>query len=295
MWNSIREKLLFTGVTDITVWQDIIFSSFLIPIAIGIYKLISDYWSKTRPLKLLLGGFGNKRESILVFLSQLHSCNENGVTILDQKYFILSPSPMPGVKNVMKKHLRQNIDPVWSEGDGECLADIYNVFGKSGKGESIRIADTISDWSEWAKPTVSIGFNPKTEKLIQKCDPIYFKLQDGNLSIPKVNTSLNSFIPNDAGIIQKTFIKNLEIPVLLFAGLGTLGTSAAGYYFKKECITLGKLYGSRSFCVLFSVKTDEGRTAAYPVAIYPEPPIVNRLFHPISYFNKRKLFSNKAE
>lgn len=295
MWDLIRDRFSFTGVVDITVWQDIIFSSFLIPIVLGMYKLLVNYWVRTRPLNLLLNGFGNKTKLTLVFLSQLHSCEKDGSLIHDQKYFVLSPSPMPGIKNVMRKHMRQNIDPVWSEGDGECLADIYNVFGKSNKGENIRIADTILDWSEWAESTISIGFNPKSEKLIEKCDPIYFELKGDNLAIPKLDISLDSFVPNDAGIIQKTFIKNSDTPVLILAGLGTLGTSAAGYYFKKECISLGKLYGSEPFCVLFNVKSDEGRTSVYPIGIYPKPSIINRFLHPLSYFKKMKLFSSEVK
>lgn len=290
MWNLIRDNLQFTGITDVTVWQDILFSSILIPIMIGIYKGVYDYWVRTRPLELLLKGFGEKKESVLVFLSQLHSCEDNGTAIHNQKYYILSPNPMPGIKNSMKVHLRKNIDPVWSEGDGECLADIFNVFGKSKNGENMRIADTIFDWNEWTKSTVSIGFNPKTEKLMEKCNPVHFRYQDGILSIPKAGATLSSHVPNDAGIIQRTYIENTGAPVLILAGSGTLGTSAAGYYFKKECVNLGKLYGSNPFCVLFGVKLDEGRSSVYPIAMYPKPNWVNSLFHPISYFKKRRFF-----
>lgn len=294
MWEWLKDRLLFTEVSDITVWQDIVFSSFLIPIAIGFYKLIIDYWSKTRPLESLLKNFGVKNRSTLVFLSQLHACNDTGGVLQDQKYFILTPNPMPGIKNTMKKHLRQNIDPVWSEGDGECLADVYHVFGKSKSGKNIQVADTISDWGKWSNPIATIGFNPKTEKLIDKCEPIYFKLEGGNLSIPNSNVSLDSYVPNDAGIIQKTYLKNSDIPVLILAGLGVLGTSAAGYLFKEEHLSLGKLYGSNPFCMIFSVRTDEGRTSARPIAIYPKPKILNIVLHPVTYFQKSDLFRNES-
>lgn len=291
MWQSLQNFLRITGVEDLTVWQDIVFSSILIPLVLSIYATISNFWRETRPLKLLLKGFGSKSESVLVFLSQLHACNEDFTEqILKQKYFILTPNPMPGHKSTMKVHGRQQIDPVWSEGDGECLADIYNVFGKSNKGEDMRVADTILDWDTWSKPVISIGFNPKTEKLIEKCSPIDFKYELGSLSIPKLKVSLNSYIPNDAGIIQRTFMKDSKIPVFILAGLGVLGTSAAGYCFKQECVTLGKLYGSGPFCVLLSAKTDEGRSSANPVAIYPQPPIFNTLLHPLTYYSRRKLF-----
>lgn len=293
MWGFLQNVFSFTGVEDVTVWQDIIFSSFLIPITIGIFAAISNYWKETRPLRLLLKGFGNKTESVLVFLSQLHACNEDFTKqILNQKYLILTPDPMPGHKSTMKVHGRQQIDPVWSEGDGECLADIYNVFGKCDKGEDMRVADTIIDWDTWFRSVISIGFNPKTEKLIEKCSPIHFEYKLGNLSIPKLNISLNSYIPNDAGVIQKTFMKDSKIPVFILAGLGVLGTSASGYWFRKECVTLGKLYGPYSFCVLLSAKTDEGRSSAKPVAIYPKPPVINRVVHPFTYYKYQKLFQD---
>lgn len=291
MWDWLRNTLVFTGVNDITVWQDIIFSSFLIPLVISLYKVITDFWEKTRPVSLLLSGFGEGKERVYVFLSQLHACRHDGEPILDQKYYILSPNPMPGVQSSKKKHLRQNIDPVWSQGDGECLADVYNVFGKNKNGENMYIADIISDWNAWDSPTISIGFNPKTEKLIEKCEPMYFKLKNAILSIPKTGMQLDSYSPNDAGIIQKTFLKDSHVPVLILAGLGTLGTSAAGYHFKKECINLGKLYGSSPFCVLFNIKVDEGRSAVYPVVMYPKPSLINIILHPILAYRKRALFS----
>lgn len=295
MWQSLQNYLGFTGVEDLTVWQDIVFSSILIPLTLSIYAAISNYLRETRPLKLLLKGFGSKSESVLVFLSQLHACNDDYTQqILKQKYFILTPNPMPGHKSTMKAHGRQQIDPVWSEGDGECLADIYNVFGKSNKGEDMRIADTIIDWDTWSKPVITIGFNPKTEKLMDMCRPIDFKYELGSLSIPNLKISLNSYIPNDAGIIQRTYMEDSKIPVFILAGLGVLGTSAAGYWFKKECIALGRLYGSRPFCVLLSAKTDEGRSSANAVAIYPQPTILNRLLHPLTYYSKRKLFHSDS-
>lgn len=295
MWEWLRDRLFFTKVDDVSVWQDIIFSSFLIPIAIAIYKSVADYWSKTRPLELLLKSFAAKNKSTLVFLSQLHTCSETGVPIQDQKYFILTPNPMPGVKDTMKKHIRKNIDPVWSEGDGECLADAYHVFGKSKNGKNIQIADIKSDWEKWSNSMVLIGFNPKTLKVIEKCSPINFKLENGELSIPALNISLNSCVPNDAGIIQKTYLNNSNIPVLILAGLGVFGTSAAGYILKEEHLNLGKLYGSSSFCVIFSVKMDEGRTSARIVSIYPKPKILNIILHPIVYYQKSGIFKNKLD
>ena len=116
MWGLLQNVLLFTGVEDVTVWQDIIFSSFLIPITIGIFAAISNYWKETRPLRLLLKGFGNKTESVLVFLSQLHACSEDITKqILKKKYLILITEAMEGNKSTMIEYRGQRIEPVGRE------------------------------------------------------------------------------------------------------------------------------------------------------------------------------------
>jgi len=53
MWDKITTLLSFTGVDDKSVWQDVIFSSFLIPIMIFLGIKLLKWWDKIRPSRLV--------------------------------------------------------------------------------------------------------------------------------------------------------------------------------------------------------------------------------------------------
>lgn len=95
-------------------------------------------------------------------------------------------------------------------------------------------------------------------------------------------------LPNDAGIIQKTHRRNTGNSVLILAGIGAMGTSAAGHYLTQNCVNLGKMYGSKPFYVLIKVRTDQGKTSVIAFASYPKPNW-NRVFlYPITYYKFQK-------
>ncbi|MCX6706468.1 MAG: hypothetical protein NTV24_05235 [Candidatus Woesebacteria bacterium] len=291
-WQKVTEGLSFTGVTEVSVWQDVFLGVLLIPIAVELLRKFIVYLDRKRPLKLLLGDFFSPEKKTLVFLSQLSAATESAEIITGQKYIVKFPRPLPSVRDIIGVELRQNIDPVWSEGDGECLASIFNIFGKAGKIEGLEVGDSIGDWSKWSNPTISIGFSPKTHKLIEKCEPVDFVLENGELSINGHDLKLNSYRLNDAAIIQKTYIKNNHTPVLLLAGLGTTGTSVAGYFFNKSSADLGKLYSDDTFCLLLSAKIDEGRESVVLRAAFPRPSFLRIVTHYPTFMrlNKDSIF-----
>jgi len=206
----------------------------------------------------------------------------------DQKYITRYPEPLPTDHTNLGTQRKLNIDPVLSEAEAECLADVYNILGKVGKVNNINLGDLINDWNIWSDPIFSVGFNPKTNKLIEKCSPIYFELIDGLLLIKSKNITYNAILPNDAGIIQKTFTKDTNNPVFILAGLGTIGTSATGYILRQYFIKIGKLFGSNPFCIFLKVKIDEGRTSAFIDKILPAPSWCRIILYPLTYYSFRK-------
>jgi hypothetical protein len=286
MWDELLNVLSFTGITSVTVWQAVVLNSIFIPIAIVSFRSLWIWFNSKKPLQQLLSDYLSGDTDILIFIPQLSGALDDFRFNPDQKYIINYPDPSPTNKNRLTSVGRQNVDPVWSEGDGECLADVYNILGRSGKIGGIKIANTIKHWEEWSSPSVSIGFSPKTHKFIDNCDPIYFNLanNEASLMIEGSNIALDSILPNDAGIIQKTHRRNTGNSVLILAGLGTMGTSAAGHYLTKNCVNLGKMYGSKPFCVLLRVRTDQGKTSVTACASYPKPNWNKVFLHPITYY-----------
>ena len=79
---------------------------------------------------------------------------------------------------------------------------------------------------------------------------MYELTSDAKIKIKGTSTSFDCVMPNDAGIIQKTYDRENRNPIFILAGLGTIGTSAAGNLLKDHFVSLGKLFGS-SFCLFF--------------------------------------------
>lgn len=296
-WINITKLLSFTGIKEFSVWQDIFFGVLLIPLAIELSKIFFNWLDNKKPLKSLFKDFLHSKYETLIFLSQLSAIDENKKINFDQRYIIKYPNPLPTAKSAISFSERKNIDPVWAEGDGECLADVFNALGRANKIDHLRLGDSVKDWDKWSNPTISIGFTIKTHKLIEKCNPIYFKLtseKQGTLSIKGSDIKLDAYHPNEAGVIQKSYIKGTNAPVFILAGLGTMGTSIAGYFFSQNSTQLGKLYGNNPFCILVSVKTDEGRTSVIARSFYPKPKILNIIFHIPTYLKYKNLFNKNS-
>ena len=289
MWEKITAFLSFTGIEDKAVWQDIIFGVILIPIAIYIYTRLLKWWNEIRPSRLIFKRYLNEDSNVYIFHSQMSSADNNWNLISNQKYITRFPQPNPNNHTNLGIQKKLNIDPVSSCADSECVADVFNILGQIQKTKNIYIGDLINDWNVWSDPMFLIGFNPKAEKLMEKGN-LFFELTNNTLKIKNTNISFDCILPNDAGIIQKTFDKESKNPTFILAGLGTMGTSASGYILKNNFIKFGKLFGDEPFCVFLNVKTDEGKNSALIQKIVPEPKIFRILTHPILYFD----FKNKG-
>lgn len=277
----------FTGIPKDS-WRDVVLSSFLIPLVFYLFTKLRIWLVSIQPQKLVLGGFQKSKNDILIFITQLsgaHKKNNQWHLTQNQLYLSRFPQPHPHDKTNLEERHYHNIDPVWSQSDGLCAADIFNLLGQINRHNGIKIADTLRDWNEHFSPIFSIGFSPKTHNLINICYPINFQLREefNNLSISGHNLVLGASHPSDAGILQKTYTTSSKVPVFILAGLGTTGTEAAGKVLNENCISFGKLYGSGSFCVLF--KTDITRGSDYYEinGIYPNPKLFRALWYPITF------------
>lgn len=265
-------------------WQSVVISSFLIPFIFYIFTKLKTYLGSIKPLNLVFSGFRNSKNDILIFLSQLSGACNNELN-QNQQYIAKFPNPLPqNQSNQGKAHYR-NIDLVWSQSDGLCAAEVFNLLGQINKHQGFRIADTINDWSKNKCPIFSIGFNPKTKDLIRFCIPINFNLgaNSSSIAIEGLDIVLGSDYPNDAGILQKTYIINSNVPVFILAGLGTTATEASGKVLNENCISLGKLYGNGSFCILFKTDISRGSEFYEIMGMFPKPPLYRAILYPLTF------------
>jgi hypothetical protein len=266
-------------------WRDVVLSSIFIPLVFYLATKLRILIVSSLPINKLFSGYRKTETDILIFISQLSGANSQSQLVQNQTYISRFPQPVPTNQNNLGIRSYQNIDPVWSQSDGQCVAEVFNILGRINKQNGFKIADTIRDWNHRLNPIFSIGFNAKTHDLLNYCSPINFELIQGvNLSIEGHNLTLGATYPDDAGIIQKTFIENTNIPVFILAGLGTAGTEVAGKVLNQNIASFGKLYGNQPFCILF--KTDITRASShYEIKrIFPKPKLYCALWYPITFF-----------
>jgi len=279
------------------VWQEVILDTMLIPIAISLSKAFWKWFENTRPTSLLFKGLKTSDNDILIYLSQLSVVDANKKKLSDPKFIAEYPNPTTNNRNNLSFLLYEKIDPLWSESDGRCAGEILNILGRVGVIKKFRIANTINDWTENLSPKFTIGFNPKTHDLVKSCAPIYYTTPSPiELGIQGNDIKLNCINPNDAGIIQKTFLKNTKIPIFIMAGMGVMGTEVSGFIFNKYGTEIGKLYGANPFCILFQANLTKGNGYHEIKALYPNPPIMRQILYPKTFLNwkKKKLFPKKS-
>ncbi len=277
------------------VWQELVLDSLVLPMVFLLFEKLKKWFNNTRPLSLLLKGIKKSELEVLIYLSQLSVADDNFNKVSSPKYIAQFPNPLPTNRlNVATRHF-QNIDPIWSESDGVCSAEILNLLGRAGNSK-FRIADTSKDWDKHLNPKFTIGFNPKTHDLIKDCSHIYFNYPvNSELQILGNSIKLGCQNSNDAGIIQKTYVKNTKIPVFILAGLGVMGTEVSGNILNKHCVELGKLYGKIAFCLLFSTDITKGKEYFEITAAYPKIPVHRIILYPVTSFKwyKKNIFPSK--
>lgn len=295
MWNVITNYLRFTGIEDKAVWQDVLISSFLIPLVFFIILKIYFWLNKLRPSRQIFKNFAKKDRDVYVFHSQMSSADDSYNLVPSPKYITRFPQPLPTDHAKLGQQNKLNIDPVCSEADSQCVADVFNVLGAVNKTKNIFIGDLIKDWNRWNDPIFSIGFNPKTHKLAERSVISYELSSDDKIKIKDTNTFFDCVMPNDAGIIQKTYDRENGNPIFILAGLGTIATSAAGNLLKNYFVSLGKLFSSSPFCLFFTVKIDEGKNSATIQKITPRPKLSRIMMYPFTYhkFSRKGYFGVK--
>jgi hypothetical protein len=275
-------------------WRDVVLSSMLIPLSFYSATKLRIWLESLRPKNSIFHGYKSAKNDILIFLSQLSAADDQQNMKTNQKYITSFPKSLPNNRNHLETQNYINIDPIWSQSDGLCATQVFNILGQINKYQDFRVADTIIDWNKRSNPIFTIGFNPKTIDLINSCAPINFQLNENGttISLKEHMLILDAIYPNDAGIIQKTFISNTNIPVFILAGLGTTGTEVAGKVLNQNCVALGKLYGNKSFCLLFRTEITKGSSYYDLKCAYPKPQIIRALFYPVTYIKwyKKKLF-----
>lgn len=199
-----------------------------------VFRRFIFWWSSQCPINKLLGRLRFNNEECTFFLRDTY--------FKDGQLLEVSDRGMGVIQNVMK---------LWVAVDGKVISDVFNVLGKAGKNDKISIMELREDHGFWDTNIVCIGAQfPKADDIYGKCKNIYYRIDDKNIIRQSDNTSIERDKNYGYGIIMKgknPFAHNGEGTVLFIGGFGVLGTEAAGYYFRKNYLRLGKRSRNRCF------------------------------------------------
>jgi hypothetical protein len=130
----------FTGTTKES-WRGVVISSLLIPLVFYLFTKLRTWLISIRPINLVLAEFRKSKKDILIFLSQLSATNNQLQLTHNQLYVCQFPQPSSQNQNNLGSRQYQNIDPLWSQADGQCAAEVFNLLGQINKYKGIRIAN----------------------------------------------------------------------------------------------------------------------------------------------------------
>ncbi|MCK5233932.1 MAG: hypothetical protein KAJ91_03885 [Candidatus Aenigmarchaeota archaeon] len=275
-----------TEIVDIILTDEIIAGavagSIIIPSILLFFKWFWSVMANQSYKNKLMGDCKENDELCLIYLKEFLDAQKSNTYLHKEPDY-----DPPRTSNHYGKGI--NIPRVYAKCDVECMNDFVNVMGSAGKTRGIKIASVEKEWTCWDNPIVSIGGNFVTNKILEKCEPIYCDVAPDSFKLRNMKKSVKCN-GKDYGLIMKT--KNVEqnLDVFVLMGLGVRGTSAAGYFFRKYHNQIAKLYGSSPFALLLECELNQGREDARLFDFYPEPSWYKKLVYFFIWkkFNKYK-------
>lgn len=284
---------IISSLTNNDIVAGAILGSIIIPLIFYLILFLHRKYISLLPANSLLGQFKDNEIECLFFLKELYDIQKSN------EYLFKIPDFFPP-HTTMKEQRAINIPRVFAKADTECLNDVMNVLGTVGKNKNIEIASIETDWDVWNKPLISIGGNYKTERILERCKPIYVEqgFADIDLNGKKEKSyyfklknkkeKLFAIIPDDYGIVHKTKDISTGNDVFFILGLGCLATESVGRFFRSQFLQLGKMYGNRPFVAIIKSNLYEGKESYVLYDYYPEPTFIRKIVFPITWFKHFK-------
>lgn len=214
-----------------------------VQVSLGMFKAIKNWWSSQRPIVRVLGGIADNNRLTRIFVRDFEI--PPGALLLSRD--------SGGVGQV------PNVLELWPRVEGLALANLLNVMGQVGKSQKIQVIEMSKDQGLWEGDLVVLGAQA------QKCFDFYKQMKcvayymDPELRDGASRALVKKEPGFGYGIILKCQNPHTSGGVaFLIGGYGVLGTEAAGYYFKKHCADLGRLFGRRYFGVVVRASVTAG-------------------------------------
>ncbi|MCL4415705.1 MAG: hypothetical protein M1365_03240 [Actinobacteria bacterium] len=224
----------------------------------SIIKKIKNWWTFNLPAGRVLGECLNNNKHLKVYTKDLFVL-EN--TLSSPKLFSQEGS---------LTQINPNIDKVWPEVEGKAIAKLFNLLGTLGKQEKIEIVEMSRGYGEWDSNMIVLGAQAvKCREFYEIMQNVAFGVNDNSIFNYSTKNKIEIDDKHGYGIILKARNpQNHNKPAFLLGGLGTLGTSAAVYYFINNVALLGKEFGKREFGIVVKARIVSGEQSTIRVKEY---------------------------
>ena len=143
-----------------------IVGSIIIPSIIFVVTRFLQSAFNQMPKRKLLGNFKDNNQLSKIYIKELVDTKKSN-TYLHK----LPDYDPPKTSNLYSQGI--NIPNVYAKSDVECMNDFINIMGSVGKTRNIQLASVEKEWDQWDTPIVSIGGQFVTDKIFEKCSPIF--------------------------------------------------------------------------------------------------------------------------
>jgi hypothetical protein len=221
--------------------------SLVIPTVLEIGKALVTWYRTSRPARKLLGNLARQEERCRVFVRDF---------ILPSGSNILSIEPRRGAGIV------PNVVELWPDVEGRALASVFTVFGRVGKTQNVEIVRMSQDVGQWNCHVVVLGAQAgKPEDFFRLMNNVTYRVDGDEIWNNQTNQRVEREDGFGYGIILKAlnpFKTDGPGVAFLIGGYGTLGTAAAGYYFREHFEQLGRDFGKDCFGVVVRASVTAG-------------------------------------
>ncbi len=259
-------------------------------------------WNESRPACRLLGRVARSEEPCYIFVRDF---------FVPTPLPVLVPSPAGGTQTISVNvpllikdgptgavGAVKNVNQLWSSVESSALSNLLYVFAVAGKNEGVHVQQMSQDVGVWDGSIIVLGAQAtRSIEFYRRMKGVAYRMT-GRSIVDVVNgTTVKRSGPFGYGIILKA-----RNPLrtsgghgvgFLIGGFGTLGTEAAGYYFRTRYRELARDFGERTFGIVIRASLQAGAASAERLHSYDrvtEPkPRFRRIYEQVVFWAHKQM------
>lgn len=260
-------------LSDLNLWAGAVLGAFVSAAFATALAFIHAYIQRL-PRRKLLGSLG--RDSQLCEISMRLLFNEDG------KFLSM---PVDGYVEQI-----QNTQYAYGVGDVEAAMRVINLLGQVRHSTGIRVVAVREAAKIEDLPGITIGGTPRAAEVLELAPELVTSFTNEQVFSGSQEFKTNSFV--DYAVIFRVSGNYVGHPHFAVFGLHWIGTRAAGIFLEKNAVTLGDIFGKKSFVVVLRTPRETDTSQVVIVHYDPKPSLDVRLFHPLAYRRFMKLLAH---